>query len=92
MTGTYQVTTLDGLAGPAKAVRVYSIIVQSDGTAAVVSVRNGTASGTIYDQIDGTINQAVIHNYEGGMVLPAGCFIDLDSHSTYVTVSLEVIG
>lgn len=92
MTGTYQVTGSDGLAGPAKAVRVYSVIVKSDGTAAVVSLRNGTSTGTVYDQIDGTINQAVIHNYEGGLVFPAGCFVDLDAHSTYVTVSLDVIG
>ncbi len=89
--GTYQVTA-DGLAGPAAAVRVNSIVVKSGGTAAVVSIKNGGTGGTIYDQIDGTINQAVVRNYEGGMVLPAGCYIDLDSNTTYVTVNLEVLG
>ncbi len=91
MTGSYRVTA-DGLAGPAMAVRVYSVIVKSGGTAAVVSVKNGAAAGTIYDQVDGTINQAVIHNYEGGLVLPAGCYIDLDANTTYVVANVEVIG
>ncbi len=90
--GTYQVTA-DGQAGPARAVRVFNIVVKSDGTAGVVAVKNGTTTGgTEFDQINGTINQAVVRNYEGGMVFPSGCYIDLDSHSTYVTVSLEVLG
>ena len=92
MTGTYQVT-VDGQAGPAKAVRVWSVVVKSDTTAAVVSLKNGTSTGgTEYDQIDGTISKAVVRSYEGGLVFPAGCFVDLDAHTTYVTVSLEVIG
>ncbi len=90
--GTYQVAA-DGQAGPAKAVRVFNIIAKSDSTACVVSVKNGTTTGgTEYDQINGTISQAVIRNYEGGLVFPGGCFIDLDAHTTYVTVSLEVLG
>jgi hypothetical protein len=90
--GTYQVTA-DGQAGPARAVRVFNIVAKSSGTACVVSVKNGTTTGgTEYDQINGTINQAVIRNYEGGLVFPAGCFIDLDVNTSYVTVSLEVLG
>jgi len=91
MTGTYRVTD-DGLAGPGVAIRVHSIVVKSGGTAAVVAILNGTSNGTEYDQINGTINQAVVRNYEGGMVLPTGCYINLDSNTTYVTVNLEVIG
>ncbi len=89
--GSYRLTA-DGVAGESAAVRVYNIIVKSGGTAAVVSVKNGSTGGDIYDQIDGTINQAVVRNYEGGLVLPLGCYIDLDSNTTYVVVDLETIG
>jgi hypothetical protein len=89
MTGSYRVTA-DGYAGPAGPVRVHNIIVKSTGTAAVVSVLNGLA-GDAMDQINGTISQAVIRNYEGGLVFPLGCYIDLDANTSYVVVELEAI-
>lgn len=91
-TGTYQVSA-DGQAGPAQAVRVWNIVVKSTSTAAVVLLKNGTSTGgTEYDQIDGTISKAVRVSYIGGLVFPAGCYIDLDGNTSYVTVSLEVLG
>ncbi len=89
MTGSYRVTA-DGYAGPAGPVRVYSIIVKSTGTAAVVAVLNG-AAGDQFDQINGTISKAVQRPYEGGLVFPLGCYIDLDANTSYVVVELEAI-
>ncbi len=89
--GPYRVTA-DGLAGPAKAVRVNNIIVKSgSGGAAVVSVLNGTG-GSEFDSILGTTSTGVVRNYEGGAVFPLGCYINLDSNTDYVVVNLEVLG
>lgn len=92
-TGTYYITS-DGVLGPSgKAVRVYSLVVLSGaGGGAVVSVCNGTASTTEYDQINGTASKAIVRGYEGGMVFKDGCYIDLDANTTSVTGVVEVIG
>ncbi len=89
--GTYRVTA-DGYAGPSGvAVRVHEILVKSDGTAAVVQVKNGSA-GSEVDSITGVADQGFVRPYEGGIVMDGGCYINLDAHTTYVVVSLEVIG
>lgn len=70
--------------------RVYSLTVQSGGTAAVVILRNGTsASGTAYAQLDGTISKTIIMNWAGGLWFPGGCFCDVDANTTYATVGYE---
>ncbi len=89
--GSYRVAA-DGLAGPARAVRVNNIIVKSgSGGGAVVKVLNGTG-GSEFDSILGTTSTGVVRNYEAGFVLPAGCYIDLDTNTDYVVVNLEVLG
>lgn len=91
--GTYRITA-DGVLGPSgKAVRVFSIVVLSGaGGGAVVSVCNGTAATTEYDQINGTASKAVVREYREGMVFKDGCFIDLDANTVSVMGNLEVIG
>lgn len=70
-----------------KPVRVFSISALSDGTATVVKLYNGTSTGgDLYLQIDGTISKAVVQDFSHGILFPAGCFADVDSH----TVSLII--
>ncbi len=74
-----------GMAG--KPVRVFSLSVTSDGTAGVCILRNGTSTGgTPFTQLDGTISKTVIQNWNEGLLFPAGCFADVDSHCVVVTV------
>lgn len=83
--------TADGYASPeGRPVRVFNVIVKSEGTAAVVALLNGDG-GDQYDQIDGTIDQAVIRNYEGGIVFPDGLYVNVDANTEYVVANLEVI-
>lgn len=64
------------------AVRVYTVHVISDGTAGVVSLRNGTSSSaTAFVTETGTINTGKTINFgTQGMLFPAGCFVDVDAH------------
>lgn len=76
--------TADGYVSSTSPTRVFAIIVKSAATAAVVAVQN--ANSTEYDQITGTISQAVIRQYPGGLLFPGGCYIDVDTNTSYVTV------
>lgn len=77
-----------GVAG--KPTRVTNVIATSDGTATVVLMRNGTSTGgTALDQIDGTVSKSVRVNYGTGLLFPLGCFADVDSHTTVLTVSFS---
>lgn len=64
------------------AVRVFTVHLISDGTATVTSLRNGTsASSTAYATETGTVSTGKTINYgTQGMLFPAGCFLDVDSH------------
>ena len=76
--------TVDGYVSSTSPTRVFAIIVKSGGTAAVVAAKN--ANTTEYDQINGTISQSVIRQYPGGLLFPGGCYIDVDTNTSYVTV------
>ena len=61
-------------------VRVFSATWLSDGTARDLVLRNGTTdAGTIYVQAAGTISKTVTINWEGGLLFPGGCFLDIGS-------------
>lgn len=64
------------------AVRIFTVHLISDGTATVTSLRNGTSSSaTIYATETGTVSTGKTINYgTQGMLFPAGCFLDVDSH------------
>ena len=83
--------TADGVIGTSGAkIRLYGIIVHSSGTAAVVSLLNGTTSGgTEYDEINGTISVSKRVNYPGGLLFNDGLFVDLDANTVYVTAIYE---
>lgn len=71
-----------------KPVRVFTVHALSDGTATTVILRNGTdANGTIFIQLDGTISKANVINFPMGILFPAGCFADIDSHTVALTIA-----
>ncbi len=76
-----------------RAVRVFTLHLISDGTATVSSLRNGTsASATIYVTETGTINTGKTINYgDEGMLFPAGCFLDVDTHATGGIVTFNYV-
>lgn len=65
-------------------VRVFTLHIISDGTASVAILRNGiSTAGTAYVTETGTISTGKTVNYgTQGMLFPAGCFLDVDSHVT----------
>lgn len=91
--GTQFLTAAGTVGTSGRAVRIFHIIVVSDGTAGVTVVRNGTtSSGTPYDSILGIVSNGVSRNYgTTGTVFPAGCYIDADVHSVGVTVNYNYV-
>lgn len=84
--------TADGVVGTSGiATRVFFIHIISGGTAAVVSLRNGTTvTSTIYVTETGVISTGSTKSYgANGILFPAGCFCDVDTNTTSVLVSFE---
>ena len=71
-----------------KPVRIFSVELISGGTASTVILHNGVAivSNDNYGQVDGIASQSVIVNYAGGKRFPAGCFLQTDANTAFVTV------
>ena len=69
-------------------IRIFSVECISGGTASTLLLFNGTAivAGNRFAQVDGIANQSVLVNYAGGKLFPAGCFLQTDANSAYVTV------
>jgi hypothetical protein len=76
----------DGVVGKiGKPCRVFSATWLSDGTARDLVLRNGTTdAGTIYVQATGVISKTVTINWEGGLLFPGGCFLDIGSAASAV--------
>src|ERR1041385_6331904 len=72
-----------------KPTRVFSVNFLSDGTAGVLILRNGTSTGgTAFVQENGVISSGKTVSYgQTGILFPAGCFLDVDSHCTGGVVS-----
>lgn len=81
-----------GTAG--KPIRVFTVNFLSDGTAGVLILRNGTsASDTVYVTENGVISSGKTVFYgPAGILFPAGCFMDLDTHVTGGVVSFAKEG
>ena len=76
------------IGGAGKPIRVFSAHVLSGGTAATVSLRNGTsASATVFVQIDGVISKGATLTFPEGLLFPAGCFADVDANTVDLTVA-----
>lgn len=90
--GTQLVTADIAVGRAGDACRVYSINIISGGTAAVVSLRNGsTVGGTIYITETGTISTGKTFDYGAyGFLFPSGCFVDVDANTTSVLVSYSL--
>ncbi len=91
--GSQKITTSDSAIGTSgKKIRVYGLIVRSDGDgASVVNVYDGTStSGTLMDVINvGAASTTVRVMYCGGLYLGSGCFLDVDTNTAFVTAIYE---
>ncbi len=81
-----QKRTTDGVIGVSgKPVRVFGFIVKADSSGASVVVYDGTSTGGVeYDTVTGAASVNTRISYPGGLLFPDGCYIDIDSHTTYV--------
>ena len=91
MSGTQQRTT-DGVIGTSgKKIRVYGFIVRATaGGVSVVNIYDGTStSGTLMDVINLAASTTERPMYAGGLLLPNGCFVDVDANTSFVTALFE---
>lgn len=75
----------DAAIGPSgKPIRVFALNFLSDGTAGVLILRNGTsASDTVFVTENGVVSSGKSISYgQTGILFPAGCFLDVDTHVT----------
>ncbi len=81
-----QKRTTDGVIGVSgKPVRVFGFIVSADSSGAVVAVYDGTSTGgTVMDSLVGAASVSTRISYPGGLLFPNGCYLDIDSHTTYI--------
>lgn len=84
-----QTRTTDGIIGiSGTPKRVFWIHIISGGTASVLAVYNGTGtSGTQLLSLTGAASTGQTFNFAGGARFPLGCYLDVDSNVTSVTVS-----
>lgn len=87
--------TADGVIGISGAPTiVYSVVIESGGTAAVIRLLNGTDSnGTEYLDVTGTANRTlpVPDIAAGGLFFPGGVFADIDANTTSLICWVEHI-
>lgn len=78
----------DGLVGTSgKPIRIFCIHLVSGATLSTTTFKNGTTTGgTAYIQADGIANQAVTLNFAGGLLFPAGCYMDTDANISYCLI------
>ncbi len=88
-----QLVTADGIVGRSgKPVRVYHIhVISGAGGGGIVSLRNGSVVGaTAWATVTGTASTGVTFDFgETGILLPAGCFVDIDANVTSVAVTFS---
>lgn len=89
--GSSYLTTSGAVGVASKPKMIYALTVISGATAAVVQLKNGGSSGTIYIQETGTINKGVTFNYSEGFFFPTDCFYTADGNQTSVLISYEEV-
>ena len=88
--GSQKITADGVIGGSGKVIRVFGFIVSADSSGAVVTVYNGTGTGGIVmDSLVGAASVSTRISYPGGLFLPAGCYLDIDAHTTYVVAIYE---
>lgn len=88
--GDQLVLTVSGVLGTSgKPIRVYNINLISTGTASVIQLKSGTASGgTIWIQETGTISTGKTFDYGvHGHYFPSGCFVTVDGNIVSAEIS-----
>ena len=89
LAGSVLVTADGETISAGKPVRIFNIhIISSGGGAAVVSLKNSGAAGTIYIKETGTVSTGKTFDYGlQGQLFPLGCYVDIDANTTSVLLS-----
>jgi hypothetical protein len=88
--GSQKISADGVIGGSGKVIRVFGFIVNADASGAVVAVYDGTSTGGIVmDSLVGAASVSTRISYPGGLFLPAGCYLDIDSHTNYVVAIYE---
>lgn len=89
--GSARYTADQALGGDGAQIRVFNVSWLSGATAGDVVLRNGTsASGDVWVQQAGVINDTVTLNFEGGLLFTDGLFFDKDTNVTAAVISYRV--
>ncbi len=89
MPGTQFFTTTDAVLGTSgQPLRIYSVNLTSGGGNSTVKFYNGTSTGgNLYLQLDGVAGMGVSQDFSQGIRFPSGCWVDVDSNCTGLSVS-----
>ncbi len=82
----------DGVVGTSGAkIRIYGFIARAtSGGASVINIYNGTSSGgTLIDVINVAQSTTERPMYAGGLYCGSGCFVDVDSNTSFVEAIYE---
>lgn len=87
--GSILVTADGELIAAGNTIRVFNIhILSGGGGGAVVSLKNGGASGTVWITETGTTSTGKTFDYGiNGLLFTNGCFVDVDANTTSVLLS-----
>jgi len=87
-----QKITADGVIGTSgKKIRVYGFIIRAgSGGTSVVSIYDGTSTGgVLMDTINIATSTTERPMYCGGLYFGSGCYVDIDTNTSFVTAIYE---
>ncbi len=88
--GSQKVTSDSAIGTSGKKIRLYGLVVRAGGSDTVVNVYNGTSTGGVLtDVVNVAANTTNRPMYAGGLYLGSGCFIDVDTNTSFVVAIYE---
>lgn len=91
--GSRHITANGELSTSGMPVVLYSVSINSNGSAGLVILRNGTSAGAdVLLSLTGVANEGIsVPLNEDGLMFPNGCYMDIDGNVESVTISFERI-
>lgn len=90
-TGSFFVTADTQVAPTTARVRLFNLhVISTGGGGAVVSANSGGSGGTAYITVTGTTSTGSTANFESGIILPAGLYINVDGNTASVAGTYRV--
>lgn len=81
-----QKLTADGVLGRSgSTVRLFGLLINSGASDASISLYDGTSTGgTLMGVFSGVANQTEVYNFNGGLYLQDGAYLDIDANTDFV--------